>query len=673
MTQVSKNDVNQIFASNAPDQDKPPSFSNYTNGWGESRTNNGKPTIKQQNFIQQRTDQNLLWIHQNGGALPYDASIEYVDGCIVLKDDKLQRLKDGKWIPYQQKDSDIVTWNESTQDNENKSFIFRVKVYDELPDALSNINRVAYVQGDGNYISNGTEWTKDQTLNIYEFKTHQYIAYYYNIYKDWDEAIFQAQLNIYTKGLSEKLIFPAEFIRLKRPILHGGALGDYIHARYPELNFYNSETQQYKQTWSLIIEGVNNSFKDGVDLPDQAIANGDITGTQLIFEGCYGSNDKTYMNKAVIYAGYTDYQDHRNKTRGWISNYIDIRNVSIDCNNTDGSKFAMIHGIYGYQANHIYLEKVVVYRLWGAGVLLDLAYDWRVVECKILRCGRMIGTLNEFLANPKLDIAYQTYAPFHVINSANDVSQDDSNFGRVQDCQIEDNWYVPADVILSDISPTWFTNTHFECEEGNGLFNSGKTAFCLGKWGVKYLGRDSESDYAGNEDTGVGGSVIIQGGSMFSASYDHIATVYRFSNLAINNWLDPQSASISINGGDANVSAVISNSNIGGIEFGGGVANAYGLRVINTTMNGNLDINYAGSAILSKVVINGDINFGITTTASSRNDPFVFDDVHANTVKGFPNYIKGTINAKDIGGFYSYNTDTYISNDSKFNDILGYN
>ena len=100
MTKVNKNDVNQIFGVNAPDQDKPPYFNNYTTGWGEARTNNGKPTIKGFNFLQQRTDQNLLWIHQNGGALPYDASIDYVDGCIVLKDGKLQKLDSGSWVDY---------------------------------------------------------------------------------------------------------------------------------------------------------------------------------------------------------------------------------------------------------------------------------------------------------------------------------------------------------------------------------------------------------------------------------------------------------------------------------------------------------------------------------------------------------------------------------------------
>lgn len=98
MTQVSKNDVNQIFASNAPEQDRPPSFPNYTTGWGTSRNNNGKPTIKGFNFLQQRSDQNFLWIHQNGGALPYDSSIEYVDSAIVVKDGRISKLVNGSWV-----------------------------------------------------------------------------------------------------------------------------------------------------------------------------------------------------------------------------------------------------------------------------------------------------------------------------------------------------------------------------------------------------------------------------------------------------------------------------------------------------------------------------------------------------------------------------------------------
>lgn len=108
MTQVNKNDVNQIFASNAPDQDKPPSFPNYTTGWGTSRSNNGKPTIKGFNFLQQRTDQNFLWLHQNGGALPYDSSIDYVDGSIVLKDGRICKLVNGAWFDVLKSENPIA-------------------------------------------------------------------------------------------------------------------------------------------------------------------------------------------------------------------------------------------------------------------------------------------------------------------------------------------------------------------------------------------------------------------------------------------------------------------------------------------------------------------------------------------------------------------------------------
>lgn len=97
MTLINKNDVNQIFAINAPAQDKPASFANYPNGWDTARSNNGRPTIRQFNFLQQRTDQNILWIHQNGAALPFDSNIEYADGAVVVKDGELQQKQVDGW------------------------------------------------------------------------------------------------------------------------------------------------------------------------------------------------------------------------------------------------------------------------------------------------------------------------------------------------------------------------------------------------------------------------------------------------------------------------------------------------------------------------------------------------------------------------------------------------
>lgn len=98
MALVTKNDVTQIFAIQAPEIDLPPTFANYPRGWDTARSNNGKPTIKQFNYIQQRTDQNMLWIHQNGAALPYDAAMEYAEGAVVVKDGELQKKQGAAWV-----------------------------------------------------------------------------------------------------------------------------------------------------------------------------------------------------------------------------------------------------------------------------------------------------------------------------------------------------------------------------------------------------------------------------------------------------------------------------------------------------------------------------------------------------------------------------------------------
>lgn len=106
MALVTKNDVTQIFAIQAPSVDLPPTFTNYPRGWDTARSNNGKPTIKQFNYIQQRTDQSVLWIHQNGAALPYDATMEYAEGAVVVKGGELQQLKYGQWKPT--RDTDVI-------------------------------------------------------------------------------------------------------------------------------------------------------------------------------------------------------------------------------------------------------------------------------------------------------------------------------------------------------------------------------------------------------------------------------------------------------------------------------------------------------------------------------------------------------------------------------------
>ena len=90
MPLITKPNYNQIFASQAPDIDKPPLFNNPELGWAESRSNNGKPTIKQFNYLLQTLDLKALWILQNGACLPYDATLEYAEGAPVLKDGVIQ-------------------------------------------------------------------------------------------------------------------------------------------------------------------------------------------------------------------------------------------------------------------------------------------------------------------------------------------------------------------------------------------------------------------------------------------------------------------------------------------------------------------------------------------------------------------------------------------------------
>lgn len=98
MALVPKIDPNKIFASNAPSQDKPAAFDNYEKGMDETRKNLGRPTIPQLNYLHQTADQKILWIHQNGGGLPYDPSIEYAENAVTVKDGELKQLVDGAWV-----------------------------------------------------------------------------------------------------------------------------------------------------------------------------------------------------------------------------------------------------------------------------------------------------------------------------------------------------------------------------------------------------------------------------------------------------------------------------------------------------------------------------------------------------------------------------------------------
>lgn len=120
MALVPKIDPNKIFASNAPSQDKPAAFDNYEKGMDETRKNLGRPTIKQSNYLHQTADQKILWIHQNGGGLPYDASIEYAENAVTLKDGELKQLVGGAWVEVKTKSLPATTITTASSQNQQQ-------------------------------------------------------------------------------------------------------------------------------------------------------------------------------------------------------------------------------------------------------------------------------------------------------------------------------------------------------------------------------------------------------------------------------------------------------------------------------------------------------------------------------------------------------------------------
>lgn len=101
---VTKIDPKIIFASDAPSQDQPAVFSNKPTGWGVSRQNGGRPTIKQANGVQQDTDIKILWLNENA-VLPYDASLDYPVNAVTIKDGVFKIFNGTVWNLFLDKTS----------------------------------------------------------------------------------------------------------------------------------------------------------------------------------------------------------------------------------------------------------------------------------------------------------------------------------------------------------------------------------------------------------------------------------------------------------------------------------------------------------------------------------------------------------------------------------------
>lgn len=115
---VNKIDPKVIFASEAPAQDTPAVFTNRTVGWGETRKNGGRPTIKQMNAEQQSTDLKILWLNENA-VTPYDPTIDYPLDAVTIKDGIFKIFNGSVWEVFLDK-TDIGLGNVDNTSDLNK-------------------------------------------------------------------------------------------------------------------------------------------------------------------------------------------------------------------------------------------------------------------------------------------------------------------------------------------------------------------------------------------------------------------------------------------------------------------------------------------------------------------------------------------------------------------------
>ena len=115
---VNKIDPKVIFASEAPAHDTPAVFTNRTVGWGETRKNGGRPTIKQMNAEQQSTDLKILWLNENS-VTPFDSTIDYPTNAVTVKDGVFKIFDGSVWEVFLDK-TDIGLGNVDNTSDLNK-------------------------------------------------------------------------------------------------------------------------------------------------------------------------------------------------------------------------------------------------------------------------------------------------------------------------------------------------------------------------------------------------------------------------------------------------------------------------------------------------------------------------------------------------------------------------
>ena len=273
------------------------------------------------------------------------------------------------------------------------------------------------------------------------FDEGQQLQYWYDLTGNWDDAWRQAQLAVYLHGFSPKIVFPSKQIVLRKPLIHGTALGDWIHQNYPELDFYNPETGKYKAIWPCNIQGVYRKHQGG--------AKDIYNGTQLVFSGCLDSTDRTWMNYGVVHCGPTEVEQFRQTAtvKKFWPGYCVVKDVNIRGLNKNAVGLPLVHGIVIFNGTQCVIENVSSYQVYGAGICMDWTWDSRIENCIFMQCGRMSPDFRQCISDGNVSEKYQTYAPIHIMASPS--NGDNSNFIRVKNTHIEDCYYANADVIAS--------------------------------------------------------------------------------------------------------------------------------------------------------------------------------------------------------------------------------
>lgn len=474
------------------------------------------------------------------------------------------------------------------------------------------------------------------------FCLEQDLSFYYDQLGNWDDALFQAQCNVAIKNFSPRIKLPAKVMDFQRPILTGRALGDAIHAAYPELNFYDPITDTYKKTWPLILLGTRLRWADG------AIQDG--VGSQIVFSGCENQRDYTWQNAAAIYGGPTNPYDRKNLTAVSQLKWFDtmyLEDLNVRCLNQDGTRFGKVHGIVSLSGKSI-LKNVLVYQFYGAGIYLDWNFEPIVDGCAVIGCGRMAdalpgpGITDDFITLGRTDRVYQTYAPFHINYSP--AGSDNSNFISVRDLHLEDNYYAALDVIVSgDSSPARFYDVHFECDPtGLGAVKK-KWTIGSGQFGVRYFGQDTESgfDSTSTPYTTRGGFSTIHNVTGYSANYEGFLALKGSSACVASSCYFPNTGNVEINGRNAAARLVASKCSFGNIVLTGGNSLMTPLKLTDCSLI-SLTASYIYGYKLENTEISGAIT--ITSPLSNIEGGFHHSNVTAASISAVVNYGGGDIN-----------------------------